>query len=297
MTDLVAFFGTYWKVVYLLFSVVLCAAVWYAFRRFPMSTVAETAAATWGVISFGLLLFFFLGASENAKQFLTLFCFGGLGAALGYLTGVWLAPSSLSEEGRFDKARSIIGTLLAGVLGTKLLSFWDTLTKGESALIQQPEYYLPILSCLVGYFIALASFYTIRSTQEGDVRITALKDRFVSYLSADGKTMLDNGVRPASVIQFTGAAACANDLSVSWELLPATQKIGLEAPAGAIDASGKLTVPDEAWIKQLVDKFQQDALNWQVVATSNQDKSKSAAYPIRFCLSENAPAAGADGKG
>ena len=237
---------------------------------------AQRLAKIWGSIGFALLLFYLLGAAEDRAQFLTFFGFGALGSALGYLTGVWLAPGSLAEENRFAKAQNLIATLLAGAFGTKLLSLWDDLTKGDKKLIFQPPYFLPLLCGLVGFFIALAAFYTLRSYSSGQVKITASASQFVQWLDSNQHSH-DNGIAAGKSVQFSGAADFDDDLSVLWELKQQNrQTASVQLPTG-ISASGLLTAPDAAWIGA-----NQAALDWTVVATSNRDRSKRASYDIHF---------------
>ena len=220
-----------WKVIYLVYSITASLAAWFLIRRYyKTQNGGKQAAVIWGVISFGLLIFFFLGAADNTKQFLTFFSFGGLGVALGYLTGVWMSPSSLSEETRLLKAQHLFATLLAGALGTKLLSLWDSLTRNDQSqnpAIFKSDVYLPLLSALVGYFVALAAFYTLRSAQEGLVRITAPTDDLETWNDPSQKTKTRaNGLSAGKEIQFAGAAAdFSEDLSVLWELRPADRSV------------------------------------------------------------------------
>lgn len=265
-----------WRAGYLLYSAAVCTALVLYFRKRTRPQLGAQAAITWGSIAFSLLLFFFLGAADDTKQFLTLFGFGAVGAALGYLTGVALAPSSLSEENRFMKAQNLLATLLAGVFGTKLLSLWDALTKEPNPLLFQPAYYLPLLSGLVGYFVALAAFYTLRSVTTGQVRITAPAAQFVAWTDSNQKRQ-ENGVAASAAVQFTGAADFSDDMSVMWELKPKDGQTQVPAPAPGISAAGLLTAPDAAWIAA-----HPAALDWNVVATSNRDRSKYASCDVHF---------------
>jgi len=278
MDSIVAWAATNWKLTYLLYSIVVCSALAYAVpKAIKAKSGALIAAAAWGLIGFALLLLFLLGASESRTQFLVLFGFGALGAALGYLTGVWLAPSSLSEENRFMKAQSLVATLLAGAFGTKLLSLWDSLTTGDHKLIFEPAYFLPVICGLVGYFVALAAFYTIRSVDGGQVRITAIDLQFVPWTDAAGKTH-DNGVSAGTTIRFSGAADFEDDISVLWDLKPKDNNAAAPPlPAGAMSADGLLTVPNAAWVAA-----NPNFLDWTVVATSNRDRSRTANYDIHF---------------
>jgi hypothetical protein len=227
-----------------------------------------------------LLLLFILGAAKDRIQFLTFFCFGATGCGLGYLTGVWLAPSSSSEETRFVKAGNIIATLFAGAVGTKLLSVWDDLTKNGK--IFDPDYFLPLLCGIAGFFVALAAFYTLRTAFSGQVRITAPGERFLIWTDSKGQSF-DNGVPLGSQVQFAGVAEYADDLSVRWELKPLKTDVHASVlPANTITAYGLLTVPDQAWLQQHT-----NAAEWNVVATSNRDRSKYAVYPIRFLDRDN----------
>src|SRR5262249_46351702 len=132
--------------------------------------------------------------------------------------------------------------------GTKLLSLWDDVTKGDKKLIFQPTFFLPLLSLLVGYFVALAAFYTLRSIQEGQVRVTAPESQFVQWQDGNGKTH-DNGVTAATLIQFSGAADFPDDISVLWDLRPKGRPVGAPVPpAGTLSPTGLLTVPDATWV-------------------------------------------------
>jgi hypothetical protein len=266
-----------WKLSYLGYSILVCIvmAVAFAFVYGP-GQGAEQAAVTWGSISFALFLFFFLGASQNTREFLEFFLFGCIGAASGYLTGVWLAPSSTSEETRFARAQGMIATIAAGALGTKFLSLVDVLTDGKKdALIFDAKFYFPILSTLAGYLIALSAFYTIRTFGEGVVRITSPK--LSSWSDASGKG--DNGVPADLKVQFSGAANFPDDMSVSWSLNGQNAAAGGAGRAPSLDTTGELTAPDNTWIQN-----NPTCLDWAVIAISNRDPSKSAACEIHFFL-------------
>ena len=168
--------------------------------------------------------------------------------AAGYLTGVALAPSSAAEESRFAKAQSIVATLLAGAFGTKLLSLWDTLSKGDpQPLIFQPAYYLPLLAGLVGYAVALAAFYTLRSGLEGQVRL-ATTDPFSTW-NDDNQKPHNSGLTAGKKVQFAAAADFYDDLSVLWELKPKFQDGNPPSlPEGTLTATGLLTAPPKEWL-------------------------------------------------
>lgn len=277
MESLILWVKTNWQFTYLVYSVIACAFVLLLIAKLDKSKSGATRLAKiWGSIGFALLLFYLLGAAESRAEFLTLFGFGALGSALGYLCGVWLAPSSLSEENRFAKAQNLLATLFAGVFGTKLLSLWDDLTKGDQKLIFQPAYFLPLLCGLVGFFIALAAFYTLRSFSSGQVRITAPANQFVQWLDSNQHSH-ENGVAAGKAVQFSGAADFDDDLSVAWELKHQNkQSASVQLPV-AISNTGLLTAPDSNWIAA-----NPAALDWTVIATSNRDRSRCATYDIHF---------------
>jgi hypothetical protein len=278
MALLQAWIETHWKFPYLLYSAVVCVAVVYLVTKFSRArNGAQRAATIWGSIGFALLLFYLLGASDSREQFLSLFGFGAIGTALGYLTGVWLAPSSLSEENRFAKAQNLLATLAAGAVGTKLLGLWDDITKGESKLIYQPAYYLPLLCGLVGFFIALAAFYTLRSFSSGQVKITAPANQFIEWLDSNQKSH-NNGVPAGKSVQFSGAADFDDDVSVSWGLKQQEKQMTtVDLPAITMSATGLLSAPSTEWVTA-----NPGAVDWSVVATSNRDRSKWATYDIHF---------------
>ena len=281
MVSVWAWIETNWKFTYLLYSAVVCVAMVFLTPKFSRArNGAQRAATIWGSIGFGLLLFYLLGASESRSQFLSLFSFGAMGTALGYLTGVWLAPSSLSEENRFAKAQNLLATLAAGAVGTKLLGLWDDITKGDQKLIYQPAYFLPLLCCLVGYFIALAAFYTLRSFSSGQVKITAPASQLVEWLDSNQKSH-DNGVPAGKSIQFSGAADFDDDISVSWSLKQQDKQMApVDLPAATMSATGLLIAPSSDWVTT-----NGTAVDWTVVATSNRDRSRWATYDIHFVAS------------
>ncbi len=264
----------HWKFTYLVWATLVCVslAVWFGMIRKTGVRNAQQAAATWGSVAFALFFFFFLGAAENTKDLLKLFSFGAVGAALGYLTGVWLAPATLSEESRFAKAQTLIASVAAGAFGTKLLSVADALIDGkENALILRPEYYLPVLSFIAAYLVALAAFYTLRTLNDGLVRVTPVGE----LKDVDGKKI---GLAAGQKVQFAGAANFPDDVSVSWSLKCTRQP----EPAGgpSISATGELTVPDAAWMTGHA-----DFLDWAVIAISNLDPSKAGAFQIHLLTS------------
>ena len=283
-TDFVMdFIRTYWRGFYLVYSVGACFLVIRLVPRwYKTYNAAQRAAATWGGIGFALVPFYLLGAADGPLQFLVLFSFGATGAAFGYLTGVWLAPSSLSEQSRLMKAGSLVATLAAGAVGTKLLSISDDVIKDKR--IFQPAYFLPVVTAAAGYLVALAAFYAIRSAQDGQVRITAPAAQFVPWKDDKGNKH-ENGVAAGTKVQFSGASDFNDDMSVLWTMTPKGNPPGAPAlpPGAGISADGLLTAPDATWMKD-----NRDFLDWVVEATSNLDRSKSASYEVHFVLNTRA---------
>jgi len=114
---------------------------------------------------------------------------------------------------------------------------------------------LPLLCGVVGYFVALAAFYTLRTIQEGQGRITAPKAQFVPWVNGNGKTQ-ENGVAPGTTVQFSGAADFQDDLSVLWNLRPKSDQVGVTPPpAGTLSATGVLMAPNAAWIASNTREF------------------------------------------
>ena len=189
---------SWWKLAYLLFAILVPTAAFTYFKRQKLVGETRNAAAIRSVTGFTLLIAFCLGAASNTKQFLVLFANGLIGAASGYLAGVWLAPGR-SQARRFDQARNLVTPLLAGVAGAKLLTLWDTLTKPDTLLIFQPDYYLPFASLLAAFLIAFVAFHMLRHSAGGRVHISAPKDKFLTY-ELNGKTY-ENGLRAESAVK------------------------------------------------------------------------------------------------
>jgi hypothetical protein len=286
--DVVKWANANWKPAYLVYSVLVSAAliggIYYFVERKKGEFSAQVAAGAWGLTAFGLLLFFFVGASHDKIEFLRLFGFGAAGAALGYLTGIWLAPFDTAEENRFAKAQSVVASVFAGAVGTKLLSLWDSLTSGNNPKILDPAYHLPVLSAVVSYLIGLAAFYTIRTMGDGGVRVT-IRPRLVDWIGPDHKRN-STGVLEGTEVRFSAFADFIDDVSVTWDLKPGEHIEALVKDGqGAWDAkSGTLRVPSGTWISQN-DKLK----DWTVVATSSRDRSRNVETVIHFTMLSELP--------
>lgn len=248
------------------------------------------ASLAWCGLALTLMTAFMLGAAQTEKQFLVWFSAAVLGAGAGYLIGVWLTPSTDTQQASFDRVQNILSSLLAGVVGTKLLGLWDDLAKpaeGEKIpRILTPDYFLTVVLALTGLAVSLSGFYTIRSAREGSVSITALKSAFVAY-KPEGSAAVTNGVWADSKVQFAGAASYRDDLSVTWDLRQKDNKTP-PGPAAKPMVNGLLEAPSEAVLGQWCGKSDPCdwPLNWTVVATSVENRAKSTTYPIRFCRNE-----------
>ena len=77
MDSLIHWIQQNWKLSYLLYSLAVCISLAFYFStKSKTQSGAHRLAFIWGSIGFALLLFFFLGAADDTKQFLTFFAFG-----------------------------------------------------------------------------------------------------------------------------------------------------------------------------------------------------------------------------
>jgi hypothetical protein len=295
----------------------LLSALFFFFTPFPTNSPVITASVVWGIVALMLCLIFMLGAAQTATQFLVFFAMGAFGAGMGYLVGAWLTPTGDSNP--LDQVRNVVAGVLTGVAGTKLLTLWDDLTDrptgGGPPPIMTPPFFIPIVMWLVGFTVSLSAFYTVRTGQSGDVRITYSPQSEVLHL--DSKHI---GLLPDTVVRFAAAANSPDDVTVSWDF-------HLEEPCGppvsgakvfnkaafdkemvnAFDAAtGKLTTPPQTVLQDWINSCP-GSQNWILTATSNQDRSRMSQYDVKFCRTKqdcpsittapNVPASAASGSG
>jgi hypothetical protein len=284
-----------WKVTYALLQLILLSALYYSLRPFPADSPATTASVVWGIVTLVLCLIFMLGAAQTPTQFLVFFGTGAFGAGMGYLVGAWLTPSGDSNP--LDQARNIVAGVLTGVVGTKLLTLWDDLvdrpTGGGQPPIMTAPYFVPVVLWLVGFTVSLAAFYTVRTGESGDVRVTYSPKSAVLQLG--GKHI---GVLPDTTVTFAGAANSPEDVTVKLDFR-------LEGPCGTpVQAAnvkpydkvefdkkmvkafntetGELHTPEATVLQEWINSCP-GSQNWLLTATSNQDRSKFSRYNLKFC--------------
>jgi hypothetical protein len=180
-------------------------------------------------------------------------------------------------------------------VGTKLLTLWDDLVDnppgGGPPRIMTAPYFVPIIMFLVGFTVSLSAFYTVRSGQSGDVRVTYSPQSAVLQLG--GKHI---GVLPEAVVHFAGAANSPVDVTVSWDFHlaepcgpPVSDAKPFNKAAFENDmvnafnpATGKLTTPTQPLLQEWINSCP-GSQNWILTATSNQDRSRSYQYSLKFC--------------
>ncbi len=234
---------------------------------------------------------------------------GGFGAASGYLIAVFVTATGAEGETLGPIKQTVAGAL-SGVVGTKLLTLWDDLTKGDAPKIFSPAIYLQVVALLVGFTLSLAAFYTVRNLEAVTVNITAEPDKLVSYQSANGQAQNGIPLLPSekTQVQFTGAAASSKDMSVLWKVEPnepsseiqnALEKDGAKDDKQSVkkdkdlvnidSSSGLLTVMPKVDLNKADKDFDfppnhRFPIDWIVVATSRQNKDQSKQFPIRLCV-------------
>jgi len=299
------------------FSLILISVLYRSLSPFPADSPTTSASVVWGIVTLMLCLIFMLGAAQTPIQFLVFFGMGVFGAGMGYLVRAWLTPSG--ESNPLDQARNIVAGVLTGVVGTNLLTLWDDLVDrppgGGPPPIMTPTYFVPVVLWLVGFTVSLSAFYTVRSGQSGDVRVTYSPQSAVLQISSR-----HIGVLPETVVHFAGAANSPADVTASWDF-------HLEEPCGppvsnakpfnrvafdkemvnAVDtATEKLTTPAQAVLQDWINSCP-GSQNWILTATSNQDRSKFYRLHMKFCRTKQdcpvtpaaaaPPAAGTTGAG
>ena len=290
-----------WKVRYFAITALLVFSIFEITN--PMQSVsgeAPRAIAFWGGTGFALLLFFYFGAAQSSRQFLALFATSATAAAAGYLIAIFITATGREGE-NLSNIEKVVATALGGVMGTKLLSLWDDLTKVDPNSNGLPkifslQYYLPCIAALVGFTLSLATFYAIRSLDSGDVSVTAEPNRLISYQLTDEGEKHNGLLVPTdktAEIQFSGAANSMTDLSVTWRVEPtnATAAVlealgGDKSPLKFSSTPGHLVVPSTTDLKKVTITGGEFPLNWSVFATSVQDQTKSYEFKIRLCRAD-----------
>ena len=280
--------GILWKVPYLVVSglLVLVAYLLTLNKHLP-ETQGQQAIAFWSGTGFGLLLLFFLGAARTPRDFLAMFATSGFGAASGYLIAVFITATG-SESSNLSQIGKIVTGALTGVVGTKLLSLWDDLTKGDSPKIFSLGIYLQLIAGLIGFTLSLAAFYTVRSLEAGTVSITAPPGVMTPYQSADKTTLNGIKIPPSGSVdvQFTGAAVASDDMAVTWKIASQPSSKSENAADGSsytvnLQDNGKLEV---RLVPTATPPPSPVPIDWVITATSRRNTSNSADFKFRLCV-------------
>jgi hypothetical protein len=281
-----------WKVIYSASFLILLGILYLSLTPFGDSAPGVKASVVWGTITLVLSLIFMLGAAQTPLQFLVFFASGSFGAGMGYLVGAWLTPTGDSNP--LDQVRNIAAGVLTGVVGTKLLALWDDLVnpavQGGTPRIMTAPFFVPIALWFVGFTVSLSAFYTVRSAEAGEVRITYSPHGDVNGLGGN-----HIGIPPATTIQFAGAANSPEDVTIEWSFhldKPCApprngktfdkSKFQMVMEGAFVPASGALTTPAPSDLEEFFDSCP-GSQNWILTATSKQNRSKTAAFEVMFC--------------
>jgi hypothetical protein len=191
-----------------------CLCLWYSGQLLPPSTSAVFWSAAWSVVFMLVLVCVILIVAGTGTEFLAWFSVGSLGAALGWILGIYASPSSPEEASHFTQLGTAVTALVSGALVTHLGALWQKLIDGDDPRILQKRYAIPLLIFLGTGLISVAAQYNIRENAPAPV-VVSLQDP--SALSRDASTNLP--IWEGQQLQFAALVSHSSDPSVDeWYL-------------------------------------------------------------------------------
>jgi hypothetical protein len=150
---------------------IACLFLWYWSQLSPPSTSAVFWSAAWSVV-FMVLVSVLLVVASTGIEFLAWFSVGSLGAALGWILGIYISPSSPEEASHFNQLGTAVAGLVSGAIVTHIGALWQKLIDGSEPRILQKRYAIPVLIFLGTGLISVAAQYNIRESTGAPVVVS-----------------------------------------------------------------------------------------------------------------------------
>jgi len=192
-----------------------CLLLWGTGQLAPPSTSAVFWSTAWSVVFMMVLVCALLIVASTGTEFLVWFSVGSLGAALGWVLGIYASPSSPEQASHFTELRTVVTGLGLGAVVTQLSALWQKLIEGNDPRIFQRRYAIPVLLFLGTGLISVAAQYNIRENAAGTVVVT-LTDEAALERDASSHLPILNGPKE---LHFTAMVDHPGDSLVdSWYL-------------------------------------------------------------------------------
>ena len=228
------YFASYWALAFMLVAATLC---WQSATTNPPGTG-----------DFDLSVF---TRAPDWSVFTRFFLSGVCGAICGVVLGIFFFPQNAQEQTQFQQIRSVVGALLAGIVGSQFLDFFRYVTKIDGTT--RPKLLEPKFAIATGMFMASLGFgivivYAYRNLTGSGVRITSIPNQQGFFQDSDGVYSVtssgDLRLRAGSSVRFAGAAMTAGNVGVHWRVEPADSSNAVKDELVEVDASGLVKTAD-----------------------------------------------------
>src|SRR5262245_8666365 len=211
-----------------------CLGLWYSGQLSPPSTSAVFWSVAWSLLFMLVLVCVLLVVASTGIEFLTWFSVGSLGAALGWILGIYISPASPEEASQFNRLGTAVAGLVSGAVVTHLGALWQKLIEGAEPRILQKRYAIPVLIFLGTGLISIAAQYSIRANAPAAVVVGPQDPTALTRDPTSQRAVLDG----QKFVQFVAVVSFPEDAGVDeWHLQS--------------DGSGKHEVRDEKDGKKL----------------------------------------------
>jgi hypothetical protein len=197
------------------------------------------------------------------------------GTATGWLIGMYLSPQSQPEQQAFTSFKTAVVGVFSGYLLSKLQGVFDSLASDKT--LMDKKFLQRLMFAVVPMFLAIAVVYNVREYKELNVHISLPRGEGLLDATKVESPAEDQAVIPANTkVKFVAEARFPNDTSVTWKLEPSNQ---LSAQDCGKLVDGLYESPVEVPANPRCD----------IVAISNQDKTKSARLTVTLKKPEEKP--------
>jgi len=197
-----------------LFSIA-CLGLWYTGQLSPPSTSAVFWSVAWSLVFMLVLVCVLLVVASTGIEFLTWFSVGSLGAALGWILGIYISPATPEEASQFNRLGTAVAGLVSGAVVTHLGALWQKLIEGDEPRILQKRYAIPVLIFLGTGLISIAAQYSIRENVPAAVVVGLQDPTALTRDPTSQRPVLEN----QKPVQFLAVVSFPDDPAVDeWRL-------------------------------------------------------------------------------
>src|SRR5262245_57375057 len=150
-----------------------------------------------------------LVVASRGIEFLSWCAVGSLGAALGWVLGIYISPASPEEASQFNRLGTVVASLVSGAVVTHLGALWQKLIEGAEPRILQRRYAVPVLIFLGTGLMSIAAQYNVRAPASPAVVVGLQDPTALTRDPTSQRPVLDGqkGVQFVAMVSFPDDAA------------------------------------------------------------------------------------------